>query len=114
MIDIPKAQIDSSVIVGVVVVLAIIGVAAFSVYYFGFVKPERAELEDARKSAERTLNNTLATVDTPQAQEATEFYEAQIKEAESEEKITSLVVEITSTFELESKREELLSKAKNV
>lgn len=97
-------------IVGIVVVLAIVGGAVFSVYYFGFVRPARAELEDAKTSAEHTLDGTLGTVDTSKARAATETYRAKIHEAGSKGEVTSIVEEITSAFKREDKREELLTK----
>lgn len=110
MIIISRGQVDSSVIVGIVVVLAIVSVLAFSVYYFGFVKPEQAELEDAKDSAEQTLNSTLGKVSTSQAEQAASTYMAEIQQADTKSEVTSIVEDISSTFQSESKRETLLNK----
>lgn len=113
MVNIRKAQVDSSVVVGIIVVLAIVSVVGVGIYYFGFVSPRRAALSSAKESAKDTLNDSLATVDTSQARKATKTYKARIQEAGSKSKVTSIVEKISSTYEVESKREELLNMVSN-
>lgn len=108
-----RGQVDSSVVVGVVVILAIASVAVFGVYYFGFVRPDRGELDDAKSSATQTLNRTLGKVNTSQATVAVATYKARIQEADSKEGVTSVVNNIVSAYKREAKREELLSLVEN-
>ncbi len=104
-----EGKVDSSVVVGVVVVLAIIGAVGYGVYYFGFVKAEREELQEAKDSATNTLAKTLAQVKTEESQAKTREYLAQIQAADSKGEVASIVNEINSSYEIEKKRKELIT-----
>lgn len=113
MINIQKGKVDSSVIIGAAVVFAVIGAAIFGVYYFAFVVPSRNELEDSKSSALNSLDSTLGSVNTSKAESKTIDYKAQIKEADSKSEVTTIMQEVSSLYELESTREQLLNTAKN-
>lgn len=105
----PKGQVETSVIVGIIVVLAIVSAVGFSVYYFGFVQPRRKQLQNSKDSTISTLEQTLGSVDTNQAQQASASYKAKIETAGSKSEVSSLASEVASIYQRESTREELLS-----
>ncbi len=109
MSTISKGQVDTSVIVGVVVVLAIISAAGFGIYYFGFIRPRQKQLQEAQESALMEVEDKLGTVNTSQAEEKTVTYKARIQEAETKSKVTDLVEGMMEIYERESIREELLT-----
>lgn len=111
MIEIKKGRADKSVIIGAAVVFGIIGIAIFGVYYFAFAMPAQKELKNAKDHAQNMLSK-LGGVDTSQAQTKAADYGDQIREAKSKNEITSIVREITTIYERESTREELLNTAK--
>lgn len=110
---ISKGQIDRSVIIGIVVVLAIVSAAGFGIYYFGIMKPRQEELQRAKKSALRTLEDELEPINTNQADQATKNYEAKIEGAETKSKVTNIASDMDTVIERESTREELMTIVKN-
>ena len=97
-------------IIGAVVVFVIIGAVIFGIYYFAFVKPAAEELEQAKLSALNQINSTLAAIGTDQALEAASEYTAQVQAAGSKSEVNAILVEVTSTAQLEQKHKELLDK----
>lgn len=94
-------------------VLAIISAAGFGIYYFGIVRPRQNQLQQARKSALRDLEDDLESINTSQANRAANNLKAEIQEAETKAEVTSLVSEMNAIIERESTREELLTMVKN-
>lgn len=109
MICIAKGRVDVSVVVGVIVVFAIIGVVIFGVYYFLIYAPAQQRLEDAKIDALGYLDETLGSVATPQAETAAASYRAQIQDAGSPDEVAAIRSEVASAYNCESKRADLLS-----
>ncbi len=108
MIIIRRGQSNSSVAVGIVVVLIIVGLVGFGIYYFGFVKPAEEELEQTKDDAKRNLQN-LNEITTSKAQEKVSSFLIRIRGADSKETVQTINQEINRAITLESKREELLN-----
>lgn len=111
MIEIERGRVDRSVIVGVVVVFAIIGVAIFGVYYIAIALPAQKELMNAKNQAQNMLSE-LEDLNTSQAQAKAAIYGTQIQEAESKNEVDSIIEEIATIYERELTREELLNTAR--
>jgi len=105
--NVSKGQVDSSVIVGMVVVLIVVAAAGFGVYYFGFMRPQRIQLEETRDQALATLDAELEPIDTTQANQAASRIRSDIMEADDEEEVRALMGEISHYANLEGTREEL-------
>lgn len=112
MFEKDRGQIDTSVTVGVVVVVAIIAAAVFGVYYLGFVRPNRLQLEELKDDSVQELNSTLGSVDTSRADIATTEFKSKIKSAESTSEVEEIMSDVSKTYQVEKKREELLDLAK--
>ncbi len=113
MVESNRGQIDTSVVVGVIVVVAVLGAAVFGVYYLGFVRPKRLQLEELKDDSLQELDSTLATVDTSQADMATTQFRTKIRTAESTKEVEAVMEEVSHTYQVEKKREELMMLAKN-
>ncbi len=105
---IPRREIDVRPVVGAAVIFVLIGVIVLGIYYFALARPRALKLEDAKASALRQINLTLAPIGTDQATAAASSYSAQVREAGSESEVESILVGVTSTAKLERKRKELL------
>lgn len=108
MVFIEKGRIDRATVIGAAVVFGIIGAAIFSVYYFGFVRPARAELEETRNAALKYVDTHLGVIDTSKAISATGEYKSRIRAAETKEEIANIQAEAARKYSLEKRREELL------
>jgi len=113
VIESNRGQIDTSVTVGVIVVVAILSAAVFGVYYLGFVRPKRLQLEELKGDSVQELNSTLGAVETSQAEMATTRFKTKIRTAESTKEVESVMDDVSHTYQVEKKREELLVKAEN-
>lgn len=113
MVESNRGQIDTSVVVGVIVVVAVLGAAVFGVYYMGFVRPRRLQLEELKDDSLQDLNSTLGSVDTSQAEMATSQFKTKIRTAETTKEVEAVMDEVSQTYQVEKKREELIMLAKN-
>ena len=111
MIESNRGQIDTSVTVGVIVVVAILSAAVFGVYYLGFVRPKRLQLEELKGDSVQELNSTLGAVETSQAEMATTRFKTKIRTADSTKEVESVMNDVSETYQVEKKREELMSLA---
>jgi len=107
-----KGQIDVSVTVGIIFVVGIIVAASFGLYYFGFERPRREELQNSRQVALQTLSEYEADVGTPQFHDQVPIYRGRIQRADSLEELNSVEDEISTLYEREKLREELLDFSK--
>lgn len=87
----------------------IIGAAIFGVYYFLIYAPAQQRLEDAKVDALGYLDGTLGSIVTSRAETAAAGYRTQIMNADSPEEVAAIRSEITSAFNCESKRADLLA-----
>jgi len=108
VVIIAKEKIDVRPIIGAVVVFIIIGAVIFGIYYFAIAKPAADELEQTKLLTIDEINLTLAAIGTDQASEAASNYTAQVQAAGSKSEVNAILVEVTSTAQLEQKRRELL------
>jgi hypothetical protein len=104
-----RGLVDVSVVVGVIVVFAIIGAAIFGVYYFLIYVPAQQRLEDARIGTLGYLDETLGSIATSQAETTAASYRTQVQDAGSTEEVAAIRSEITSAYNRESKRADLLA-----
>ncbi len=111
MIYIERGRVDVSVVVGVIVVFAVIGAAIFGIYYFLIYAPAQQRLEDARIDALGYLDGTLGSIATSQAETAAASYRIQIQDAGSSDGVAAIRSEITSAYNRESKRADLVAEA---
>ncbi len=105
-----RGQVDTSVIVGIVVVLAVVSAVSFGVYYFGFVRPRRAELEEVKTSEIQEISSTLGEYDSSAAGK----YKSQVRAAGSKDEVASVMSEMYDVYELEERRNELLQLSKKL
>ena len=89
-------------------VFAIIGAAIFGAYYFLIYAPAQQRLEKAKIDALGYLDGTLGSIATAQADAAAASYRAQIKDADSPDEVAAIKSEITSAYNRECKRADLL------
>jgi len=109
VVHIARRKIDVSVVIGVVVVFAIIGAAVFGAYYFLVYSPAQQRLEDAKTDALGYLDETLGSISTSQADSAAASYRVQIQDAGSPGEVATIRSEVTSAYNRESKRSNLLA-----
>ena len=107
---ISESQIDSSVVIGFTVVLAIISATAFGIYYFVFLQPERESLEEAKNDTLRSLQINLGEVNTSRAQVAASNYRTKINVADTQGEVSDLADEISEIYRTEKTRSDLLSR----
>jgi hypothetical protein len=107
--DIISADVDVRVAVGALVVFLIVGSVVFGVYYFGFYRPGRDDLERARTSALSQIDQTLGKIGTSQAQIEASTLKSQVIAAGSKEAIESTLSGMSSIATRESKRKQLLA-----
>ncbi len=103
-----KGQFDTSAIVGIVVVLAVVSAVSFGVYYFGFARPRRKELEQVRTTSIQEISSTLGELDSSAAGK----YKVQVRAADSKDEVASIMMEMHDEYEIEKKRQDLLQLAR--
>lgn len=106
--------VDVRVAVGALVVFLIIGLIIFGIYYFGFVRPAREELDRTRTAALSEIDQTLGTIGTSQAQVEASSLRSRVIAAGSKSEINSILGEMSSIAQRESKRKELLDRVDTV
>lgn len=110
MIIISDSGVDVRVAVGALVVFLIIGLVIFGIYYFGFVKPAREDLDRTRTAALSEIDQTLGTIGTSKAQVEASSLRSSVIAAKSKSEINSILGEMSSIAPRESKRKELLDR----
>jgi hypothetical protein len=108
--DIISADVDVRVAVGALVVFLIVGSVVFGVYYFGFYRPGRDDLERTRTAALSQIDQTLGNIGTSQAQIEASNLKSQVISAGSKEAIESALSGMSSIAARESERKQLLAK----
>lgn len=106
--------VDVRVAVGAVVVFLVIGLIIFGIYYFGFVKPAREDLDRARDSALSLIDQTLTTIGTTKAQTEASRLKSDVIAAGSKGEVNSVLDEISTVVSCETKRKELLDRVDTV
>ncbi|KUO41199.1 MAG: hypothetical protein AVW06_01715 [Hadesarchaea archaeon DG-33-1] len=91
-------------------VFLIIGLVIFGIYYFGFVKPAREDLDRTRTAALSEIDQTLGTIGTSKAQVEASSLRSSVIAAKSKSEINSILGEMSSIAPRESKRKELLDR----
>ena len=107
--DIISADVDVRVAVGALVVFLIVGSVVFGIYYFGFYRPGRDDLEHTRTSALSQIDQTLGKIGTSQAQIEASNLKSQVILAGSKGAIESALSGMSSIATRESKRKQLLA-----
>jgi len=110
VIIISDSGVDVRVAVGALVVFLIIGLVIFGIYYFGFVKPAREDLDRTRTAALSEIDQTLGTIGTSKAQVEASSLRSSVIAAKSKSEINSILGEMSSIAPRESKRKELLDR----
>ncbi len=105
-----QKSVDVRALLGAAVVFALIGIAIFSAYFFLVLRPAAEELQRAKESALNEIKATLGEINTDQAQAAASDYTSRIMAAGSKSEVSSIMVEVTKTTQLERERERLLNK----
>ncbi len=90
--------------------LAVVSAAGFGVYYFGFVRPRRAQLEETKTSSIEEISSTLGEYDSSAAGE----YKTRVRSAGSQDEVSTIMSEMYDAYEVEKKKEELLQLAKDL
>jgi hypothetical protein len=108
--DIISTDVDVRVAVGALVVFLIVGSVVFGVYYFGFYRPGRDDLERTRTSALSQIDQTLGKIGTSQAQIEASNLKSQVISAGSKVAIESTLSGMSPIAARESKRKQLLAK----
>jgi hypothetical protein len=111
---ISDTDVDVRVAVGALVVFLIVGLIVFGIYYFGFLRPARDELDRTKTSALSEIDRTLGAIGTSQAQTEAASLRSRVIAAESKDDINSILKEMSSVAQRESKRKELLAKVDTV
>lgn len=114
MIIISDPGVDVRVAVGAVVVFLIIGFVIFGIYYFGFVRPAREELDRTRTAALSEIDQTLGTIGTSQAQVEASSLRSRVIAAGSKSEVNSILGEMSPIVQRESKRKELLDRVDTI
>lgn len=95
-------------VLGAAVVFSLIGLAAFSVYLFGWARPAAEDLREAKSSALQQVASGLAKVSTDQARASAQELSSRIRKARSVGEVGSILVEVNSVLVRERTRENLL------
>ena len=91
-------------------VFLIVGSVVFGVYYFGFYRPGRDDLERTRTAALSQIDQTLGKIGTSQAQIEASNLKSQVIAAGSKEAIGSTLSGMSSIAARESKRKQLVAR----
>jgi hypothetical protein len=90
-----------------------VGSVAFGVYYFGFYKPGKDDLERTRTAALTQIDQNLGKIGTSQAQNAASNLKSQVISAGSKGAIESTLSSMSSIVAQETKRKQLLARVED-